>query len=267
VHSDGTRLAVGEQCGRRIAIWNPLPTADQQPADIAVGQPDLMSSVQNNGGLSASSLHNRPQPHLDAGRLYVADPQNNRVLIWNTVPTANGSAANIVLGQPNMTSATANNGGLSAQSLSGPVFVYTDGTKLFVADANNHRVLVWNAIPSTNNAPADVVLGQPDMISGAESPATARTLRSPSSIHVDADGRLYVVDAGNHRVLYWNAIPTGNYAPADGVIGQPDLNSDLANNGGLSAETLQAPSGVLAVGDVIYVADTGNSRIVVLPRP
>ena len=199
--------------------------------------------------------------------MFVADPNNNRVLLWNAVPTASGSAAAVVLGQPNMTSATANNGGLSAQSLSFPEFAYTSSGKLFVVDTGNNRVLIWNAVPAANRAPADLVLGQPDLTSGSALATSARALRGPQSVHVDAAGRLYVVDGGNNRILYWNAIPSQSYVPADGVIGQPDLNSDLANNGGLSARRLQNPGGVLAIEDRLYIADSGNNRIVVLPRP
>jgi hypothetical protein len=267
VHSDGTRLAVGEQCGRRVTLWNALPTATHQPADLVAGQPDMASSTVNNGGVSARSMHGRPQPHLDGQRLFVADPNNHRVLIWNAVPTASGSPANIVLGQPDMTSATGNNGGVSARSLSFPGFVYTKAGKLFVADSNNHRVLIWNAIPTANQAPADVVLGQPNMATNTANAATARTLQAPRGIHIDANGRLYVIDVGNNRIVYWNAVPTQNQAAADGVIGQPDLNSGLANNGGLSAQRLQNPGGLVAVGDRVYITDSGNHRLVVLPRP
>jgi hypothetical protein len=267
VDSDGTHLLTGEQCGRRVLIWKALPTVTQQPADLVLGQPDMAGSMINNGGISASSMAGRPQPHIDGQHLFVADPQNNRVLMWNTIPTTNGKGADLVLGQLNMMSNAANNGGIGPATLSGPVFATTSGGKLLVADSNNHRVLIWNAVPTANGAPADVVLGQPNMMTDTASPASDITLASPASIHVDAAGRLYVVDSGNHRVVYWNAIPTQNDAAADGVIGQPNLTSSLANNGGLTARTLQSPSGVQAIGDRVYIADMGNDRVVVLPRP
>jgi hypothetical protein len=267
VHSDGARLFVGEQCASRVGIWTTLPTVTHQPLDLALGQPDLVTSTQNTGGRSASSLSIRPQPWSDGQRLFVADALNHRVLVWNAMPATTGRAADLVLGQPDMTSSGPNNGGLGAGSLAFPNFAYASRGKLFVADTNNNRVLVWNAIPTANRAAADLVLGQPDMTSSAPAAPSARTLSSPRAVHVDADGRLYVVDAGNNRVLYWNAIPTQSQAPADGVIGQPALDAGLANNGGLGARTLQDPNDVLAAGDRVYVADMGNNRILVLPRP
>ena len=46
----------------------------------------------------------------DGQRLYVTDLGHNRVLIWNSIPTQNGQAADVVVGQPNMTSELDNGG-------------------------------------------------------------------------------------------------------------------------------------------------------------
>ena len=91
-------------------IWNSIPTADQTPANVVLGQPDTTSGAANNGGLSATSMDCPEGVFSDGTRLYVADGSNNRVLIWNSVPTANEVPANVVLGVANMTStATVNN--------------------------------------------------------------------------------------------------------------------------------------------------------------
>ena len=74
-------------------------------------------------------------------------------------------------------------------------------------------------------------------------------------------------DPGSNRILYWNAVPTTNQAPANGVIGQPNMDVGLANNGGLSARTLQSANGMMSNGTLLYVLDTGNSRMLLLPRP
>jgi sugar lactone lactonase YvrE len=105
------------------------------------------------------------------------------------------------------------------------------------------------------------------MTGASETAPSARSIGTPQSIHVDAKGRLYVVDIANHRVLYWNTIPGENYAAADGVIGQPNMTSGLANNGGLSVHTLQSPNAVLSVDERLYIADTGNNRVLMMPRP
>jgi len=267
MHSDGTRLFVGEQCANRVTIWNTLPNLTHQPADVVLGQPDMVTSTQNTGGVSAHSLFGRQTPFSDGTRLFVSDTRNHRILIWNAMPTANAADANVVLGQPDMTSNAANNGGISAISLNFPGPVYASGGKLFVADTNNHRVLIWNAIPTANRAPADVVLGQANMTTGAVAATSATTLTRPNGIHVDANGRLYVADSGNSRIVYWNAVPTTNQAPANGVIGQTTMDVGLANSGGISARTFQSPNGMLSSGTLLYVLDSGNDRMLLMPRP
>jgi hypothetical protein len=210
----------------------------------------------------------RATPFSDGTHVLVADGGNHRVLIWNAIPTVSGKAADVVLGQPNLNANMLNNGGISASSLNRPYAAYVSGGKLLVADNNNHRVLIWNAIPTTNAQAADVVLGQPNMTTAA-APTTPspQTLTNPNFIHVDANGRLYVSDSGSNRILYWNAIPTQNQAAANGVIGQPNMDVGPANNGGLTARTLQGPGGVLSSGTLLYVLDSGNDRMLLLPRP
>ena len=104
----------------------------------------------------------------DGTRLYVADTGDNRVMIWNTIPTTNGAAANIVLGQTDWTSRST---GTSINTESVPAFVMSDGTNLYVADTGNNRVLIWNSIPTTNNASPNLVVGQSGFTtSGSGSP-------------------------------------------------------------------------------------------------
>jgi hypothetical protein len=48
---------------------------------------------------------------------------------------------------------------------------------------------------------------------------------------------------------------------ADRVYGQPDFISDTANNGGISATSLNNPSEVVVDATGVYIADTLNSRV------
>ena len=184
--SDGTRFYVADNDNHRVLIWNTIPTTTDTPPNIALGQPNLNSNTPNNGGPSAQSLLYPSSVFSDATRLYVTDESNHRVLIWNAIPTTSGASANVVLGQPNMTSNTDNNGGLSAESLFYPYYGYSDGTRLFIADSNNYRVLIWNAIPTTNQAPANLVLGQPDMTTNTYTGPNAQSLDGgPAGVFYD----------------------------------------------------------------------------------
>jgi hypothetical protein len=77
--------------------------------------------------------------------------------------------------------------------------------------------------------------------------------------------RLIVTDQGNHRVLIWNGWPTNTAQAADVVVGQPNFSVNNANNGasGPVAPGLQFPTGAIASGESLFVADAGNLRVLV----
>jgi hypothetical protein len=56
--------------------------------------------------------------------------------------------AEVVIGQADMVSEAVNqNGGVNANFLAGPTGTYSDGTRLFLANFYNFRVLIYNSIP------------------------------------------------------------------------------------------------------------------------
>ena len=83
------------------------------------------------GGVGPVALSFPYAVQSDGTRLFVPDYSNNRVLIWNTMPTADGTPPNVVLGQPDMTSNTPNYGGISAAALDDPEGVFSDGTRVY----------------------------------------------------------------------------------------------------------------------------------------
>ena len=99
-----------------------------------------------------------------------------------------------------------------------------------MADTLNHRVLIYNSVPTSNGASADVVLGQADFNSAEDQPASSTSLRDPTAVFSDGV-RLIITDLGHNRVLIYNKIPTTNNAPPDVVVGQPDFTSETADSG------------------------------------
>ena len=53
------------------------------------------------------------------------------------------------------------------------------------------------------------------------------------------DGRLYVADTGNRRVLGWQGVPAADQ-PADFVLGQSDFASSSENRGGAGQREIHA---------------------------
>ncbi|MDE1764929.1 MAG: fibronectin type III domain-containing protein, partial [Thaumarchaeota archaeon] len=124
--------------------------------------------------LSASSLNNPGGITFDSsGNLWVADSQNNRVLMFpkGNAGFATDESATIVLGQSDFVSSDNNGdrGGdcgddnhgddnhhcLSASTLNNPGGIAFDSSgKLAIADTNNNRVLVYDNVPAQTAAPA-----------------------------------------------------------------------------------------------------------------
>lgn len=250
IGSDGTHLFVTDTANNRVLAFNPTPTTLNASANFVLGQPDFSSNVP---GTTASIFALPSSAFVGAGRLVVADSGNNRVLIWNTVPTTSATAPDVVVGQADFTS---NISGTSASTLSYPTSAIIANGRLVVADQNNNRVLVWNTVPSTNGAAASIVLGQTTFLTNA-SDDEADEMNRPSALWSDGF-RLLVCDSGNNRVLYWQLFPQASGALADYVLGQSSFSRSAA---GTSSSAMRAPFGVASDGTGVYVADSGNNRV------
>src|SRR5215831_1581818 len=271
-------------------------------ATVVLGQPDFSTTTEN----VAASKNNLRLPTAvasDGVHLVVADTNHNRILIWNRIPLINNTTADVVVGQKDFTSYAVPGNTPNASSMRGPQGVWIQNGKLYVADTQNNRVLIFNHIPTSNGAAADVVLGQPNMTTFVQPDLTQQELdvnaqRLLNPVAVSSDGtRLFVTDLGYNRVLIWNSIPTTNQQAADIALGQPDLNSSVANYGYTTdandttspkveipvlctepdgtdtngnptypascKKTLSFPRFALPAGNRLFIADGGNDRVLV----
>ena len=214
--TDGTRLIVADETNDRVLIWNSIPTANRAPANVEIGQASMTVKV---AGTTASGLSAPTSAWSDGTKLYVTDKTNNRALIFNSIPTANQAAANVVLGQPDFTTGTANTGGVSASSLDAPYFVSVNGTNLYIADYTNNRALIWSGIPTVNQTAASVVLGQTAMNLSTAGGVSATSMKTPASVMTDGTN-LYVSDYTYNRILIFNAAVPSTDAAATLTLGQ-----------------------------------------------
>lgn len=283
-------LFVGESNGApgRILVFSP-PAQNGQSAARLIGEPTTkqatpVNASQLSGNTGALTVVNNG--------LVVADAGYNRVLLYAPLPqwTSDRStqAAIGVLGQTDFVSKSSNQAlpESSATTLSGPSGLAFSGTELFIADSNNHRVLA-DPINGSTFAGAARVLGQDAMNFNTVNLIEGREFRFTTSasgnsgadagIAVDLNStppHLYISDPYNNRVLAYNdarAVRPGS--KADLVIGQPDFQhseSNYPSNNPLAPNQsgLAAPIGLAVdVGGNLYVADTGNGRVVRFPRP
>jgi hypothetical protein len=208
------------------------------------------------------------------GPFFVSDTGHHRLMIWPECPATDGQPAAFVIGQADFGSEGRNGKRpVSAATLNVPAGVAASAGVLAVADSWNHRILIWHGYPQRSNQPADVVLGQDDFAGGSANrgggDAGAATLNWCYGVTI-ADGRLFVADTGNRRVLVWDRIPERPGTPADLVLGQRDFICRDENAGeGVGARGMRWPHAVALSDGMVLVADAGNNRIMVwrsLPR-
>ena len=202
------------------------------------------------------------------GPLYVCDTGHHRLLIWNEMPAADHTPADLVIGQADFAREGRNaKRDTGPATLNVPTGVAASPGVLAVADAWNHRVLLWHGHPRRSNRPADVVLGQADFAGslanrGLDHP-DGGTLNWCYGVAI-AGERLFVADTGNRRVLVWHRVPVDNGVCADVVLGQRDFTTRDENAGeGAGPLGMRWPHGVAVLGQAILVADAGNNRIMV----
>ncbi len=239
------------------------PTHTDLVADRVFGQPDFASNAPANGGVSAHSFYYPAGVALDGhGNLYVSDSLDNRILEFDN-PLTSDANADRVIGQIDFSGSSPNGGGgISAFGLHAPWGLSFDVQgNMFAADFGNNRVLEYFS-PLTTDLTADRVFGQPDFASNASSNVSATTLTAPSGTAVDIHGGLYVADSGFNRVLEYTPPFAAAGTAASRVFGQPDFTQDVANNGGVSANSLNSPESVsLDSSGNLYVDDVGNHRL------
>lgn len=140
----------------------------------------------------------------DGERLVLSDRGNNRILIWNTLPT-DAVLPDVVLGQPNFDT---NLSGEEANQLNWPVGVSTGGGKFVVADTNNNRILIWDAIPTTNQQPPDLIL--------------SKGFDWPWAVWTDGT-KLVVTSTRDGKIFIWQQFPTNAQESPDITIADPEI--------------------------------------------
>jgi sugar lactone lactonase YvrE len=247
----------------RVMRWNAAAgKANGANADGVLGQPDL---VTNGFNTTASKFFAVAGVATDAaGRVWVADGSNNRVLRFdNAAALANGAAASGVLGQADFVTGTS---GTTATKMKNPTSVTVDASgNLYVGERGNSRVLIFlNAATKANGTAADKVLGQPDFVSGTNNGVTGTqaNIYLPYALTTDLKGNLYVADGGFNRVLvFYAAASKANGANADVVLGKASF-TDVSTTAA-SASNVGQPYGIAVQSSTgkLWVTDYSNLRV------
>ena len=264
--SSTRRLFVGDGYHNRILVYEAAPGVlrSGMDASVVIGQPDFRSVARTAGraginfgvrmgrGIASDFLPMGFAVDEAGQRLFVSDGENNRVLIYDIRRDVlrNGAEAIGVLGQADFDSMAPGSGTAGLHD-PGHLAYDPEHARLFVIDAQNKRVLVFDAHTDRirNGADAMAVLGQDDFDAqapagpsifaptpGGPSPITADRFVTPNGIAHDPDRQLlYVADGG------------GTYGiPADRILAFDVEPSRLANGAAafaaLGAPSAEAPS-------------------------
>ncbi|NRB06028.1 MAG: hypothetical protein HRU34_00715 [Richelia sp.] len=230
-----------------------------QPGELAI--PLAPSAVEMFSPRSACLLS-------ENGPLWVSDTGHHRLLGWRNVPTQDSQPADWVIGQPDFFHEGQNAKGIPGKTtVSVPTGICRVGTGMAVADAWNHRILIWKNIPEDNNVPADLVLGQNNFIDNQ--PNRGKQQAAVNTLHwcygvFYYQGKLFVADTGNRRVLIWHQFPTENGQPADMVLGQPNMTFRNENGGGSpTAFSMRWCHDITLWEENLVVTDAGNNRVMI----
>ncbi|MBZ5728759.1 MAG: hypothetical protein LAP87_27740 [Acidobacteriia bacterium] len=214
----------------------------------AIGSPQLVISGVNPNLVEGRELDNPRGAALDTSVsppiLYVSDFANNRVLAWkNAASLNNGQKADLAVGQPDLlTTLVGGPGSAFTTGLNHPVGIAVFKGDLYVVDAGNNRVLRYpkpfdQVARGTQFPKPDLFIGQTSL--NGRSPNFTGLVNAQgiflssgntifdSAVAFDASGNLWLVDAGNRRVLRFKAadLAGGGGQFADLELGQLDLNS------------------------------------------
>jgi len=290
-------FASGQAAARIMGVVEP-----SQIASLGIAQQQAVydnTGFVNPGGIFLLADSSVGVVDTNDNRILIFSPYST----WPAATTYVSPQATGVLGQNGSFQAFGVNGTTSftvvtppasAGVFSGPLTaaVLPSTSELFVVDTGNNRVVVMPQQSGTVQfGNATRVLGQDTMTMNSANLIEGREFQfynggatADAGIALDTSGsvpHLYVADPYNHRVLgfydarklYATGVPEGQQGNNEIVIGEPDFNTAICNypSGDLTKTTASGlcdPRGVLTdANGNLYVADTGNARVVRFPAP
>jgi len=236
---------------------NKIRKVDFDTKEISTVAGDGDSGYQGDGGPALGAQFRSPTGVAvdDAGNLYIADKNNNRIRkvdftnVPATITTVAGTGSSGYSGDD----ALAINAELRSP---GGLAIY-DGN-LYIADTGNSRIRMVDFSSGDGIITTVAGVSAYGTFSGDGGPATEADLNGPNAIALDSLGNLYISDTYNNRIRKVDAetqiiTTVAGSSNTDGFGGDGDsaTNALLSRPGGVAVDNF---------GN-LYIADTENYRI------
>ena len=187
----------------------------------------LLSGFGFNNSGGKTKLNHPVSVSSNGVKLAVTDRFNNRVLIWNSIPSQK-TDPDFVIGQQNFT--THNSGtGLNQLNFPGQVIITPDN-KLLIADSENDRVLVWTTFPTSSGQAASYAIPVTNYVDMNDS--------WPWGVWSNGEKTIITATVSG-TILFWNSFP-GQSTP-------PDVK--------LQSSQIGTPRSIISNGEYIMIGD------------
>ena len=199
--SDGTNFLLVDRGNNRILVWKTAPTS-------ATTAPDFVLCQQNTTSTSSGNSLNQCNWPSDAiitstGKLLVADTDNNRILVWSTMPTSTGASASYAID-------------LGADAW--PWGIWSDGTRVAATLTGKGRISFWNTFPTSGTEQPSFSIDS----SASSCIGTPRGLISNGTVLMTGD---HNAKCGDEKGLHvYTTYPTSSSAKPTYMIVPPDAN-------------------------------------------
>ena len=130
--TNGTNLLLMDRVNNRILVWKTAPTSGTSSPDFVLCQQNMTTTASG----SALNQCNWPSDAVVTpdNKLLVADSDNNRILVWNSMPTSSGASASFAIDL-----------GTDAW----PWGIWSDGKKVVASLTGKSQLRFWNTFPNS----------------------------------------------------------------------------------------------------------------------
>ena len=129
--------------GRTLHVWDSLPENEGDLPDVSISTDAYDFPWGDSGGLA-----------VVGGRLYIANYNGNKVLVYNSLPTQNDQVPDFAIGSPDIHTNTLETNFVITNPLPA-----SNGENLLVASDADKKLYVWQQLPDESGCRTSAIMG------------------------------------------------------------------------------------------------------------